>query len=150
VNYFRIAAMLAVVGVLVWSGWTVNTWRVDAARAKDLAALNTKETAARVSAEANVKIAEQERDAARAQVRQLETQAREAKTHETVRTIVKKVLVQVPDDSKCDLNAATIELLNHARAPDPAPVSEAPADPPPAATEPEADPGTLWDRINPF
>jgi len=144
--------MLAVVGALVWSGWTVNTWRVDAARAKDLAALNAKETAARVSAEADVKIAEQERDAARAQVRQLETEKREAATHEKIRTIVKQVLVKVPDDSKCDLNDDVVRMLDQARAPTPAPVSEAPADPPPAAPEPaaEGDRRDLWDRVNPF
>ena len=41
----------------------------------------------------------------------------QGKIHETVRTITKQVLVKVPTDAGCDLNADVVRLLNAARKP---------------------------------
>ena len=145
-SYIRIAAYVAIVGGLLWAGWTIASWRNKAARADDLAVLYQGALDARVKADAKTRAVERERDASRAHAAQLETEAKEAKTHETIRTITKKVVVRVPDDIRCDLNADVVELLDRARSPEP-PVPEAPADPAPAAPEPAA---PLWDKLNPF
>lgn len=136
-SYIRIAAYIAIAGALAYAGWTVAVWRNKAARADDLAVLYQGALDARVKADAKTRAVEHERDAARAHAGQLETEAKEAKTHETIRTITKRVVVRVPDDIRCDLNADVVELLDRARSPEP-PVPEAPADTTDPATRPAA------------
>ena len=134
---------------LIIGAITVVGWKNQAARAQDLTALYQGALDARVKSDAAARELTRQRDAARAYAVELETQTREGQQHETVRTIIKRVVVHVPDDIRCDLNADVIELLDRARSPEPA-VSEAPANTAPAAAEPEADHGTVWDKLNPF
>jgi hypothetical protein len=144
VSYIKIAAYLAIAGLLACAGWTVAVWRNKAARADDLAVLYQGALDARVKADAKTRAVERERDASRAHAAQLETEAKEAKTHEKIRTITKQVVVRVPEDIRCDLNDDVVELLNRARSPEPA-VSAPAADPAPATPEPAA--SSSW---NPF
>lgn len=113
------AAVIAVLG-LIWFGFTINGWRNDAARAKDLAVLLRNETQRRVAS-----------DAHRLAVEKSLAQAEE-NTHETIRTVVKKIIVKVPDDSRCDLNVDVVRMLDAARVNVPGTASEAPD----TATEP--------------
>ena len=135
--YIRIAAYVAIAGLLAYAGWTVAVWRNKAARADDLAVLYQGALDARVKADAKTRAVERERDASRAHAAQLETEAKEAKTHETIRTITKQVVVRVPDDSRCDLNDDVVRLLEQARRPGSA-VPEAPADTTDPASRPAA------------
>ena len=141
-DYFRIAATLAVVGTLLLGGWTVNSWRNGAARAEALEALNVKEGKARIRAEALASSVANERDAARRRIVELELTQSEGKIRADVKEAIRTVIVHVPDRRDCDLNAGVVRMLNAARntpvvLPDPA-GDLAPAPAPVAAPAGEA------------
>jgi hypothetical protein len=114
----------------VWIGWTVNGWRIDAARVREA------ETAVQEAVKARVRA-----DLDRAQMG-LRLAEAEGLARANIRTIEKRIRVYVPRNPACDLSLGAVSLLNIARAG----VSAAPDDPPGASPAPGAPAGAAAPR----
>jgi hypothetical protein len=105
----KLAAAAAVVGLLLWSGWTFAAWRSRAHEAdkleqeRDAAIGRERAAVARESAAAAARVAD-------AQGRQQKTDER----HEQARQIIKRIPVFV-DRNSCALNPDGVHDLNVAR-----------------------------------
>jgi hypothetical protein len=107
--YAKLAAAAAVVGLLLWFGWTVAEWRSRAHEAdrleqeRDAAIGRERAALARESAAADARVVD-------AQDRQKKTEER----HEQARQIVKRIPVYI-DRNSCSLNVDGVRDLNLAR-----------------------------------
>ncbi len=102
-TYLKIAlAGLLVASVLIL-GWEARGWRVEAQAAKQLRVDLAHEKERRVAADRHRLAVEESLAMA------------ESQTHETIRELIKRVVVKVPDNRDCDLDADVVRMLERAR-----------------------------------
>ena len=103
-SYARVAILLAAVFGLLWAGWQINQWRVDAARVHRMEVERDLAVKSKVQAD---------RDRA---AMGLKLQTALSQVHTQIVEIEKKVKVYVPRNPACDLGYDAVRLLNIARA----------------------------------
>lgn len=113
--YAKAAASLIFIISLILIGWKANGWRVEASEAKALRLELRNELQRRVSADA---------DRLALQRKLSESQGR---IEYVTKEVIKKVKVNVPVKSECDLNDNVVSVLRDARAGN---MSQPPADTP--------------------
>jgi hypothetical protein len=110
-NYLKLGGAALIVAALLYGGWAVNGWRLEAQAAEVLRLELRNELQRRIAEQVRVKQADDARLAAEAKL-----SAKEAEIAKTVKTVKETIVKYVPKSNpECDIPEPVASQLQHLR-----------------------------------